>query len=185
MKPRIAPLEPPYPEALAGELAAMMPPGMEPIALFRTLARNPRVLGKIRGGSLLDRGSIDRHDREVVVLRTCARCGSEYEWGVHAAFFAPRFGFDAAMLAATVHGGADDPAFSETDRLLVRLVDELHDSSTVSEPLWQSLTAHWAPEQLVELVVLAGFYHCISFVTNALAIGREPFAPRFPRPPCP
>jgi 4-carboxymuconolactone decarboxylase len=89
------------------------------------------------------------------------------------------------MLAATVHGGADDPVFSETDGLLVRLVDELHDSSTVSEPLWQNLTAHWTPEQLVELVVLAGFYHCISFVTNALAIGREPFAPRFPRPPCP
>jgi alkylhydroperoxidase family enzyme len=179
-KPRIEPLEPPYPEAIAAELAAMMPPGMEPIALFRTLARNPRVLGKIRRASLLDRGSIERHDREIVILRTCARCGSEYEWGVHAAVFAPRFGIDAAMLDATVHGSAGDPPFSETDALLVRLADELHETSSVSDDLWRSLRAHWTDEQLVELVVLAGFYHCIAFVTNALAIEPEPLAPRFP-----
>ncbi|HEV7760231.1 MAG TPA: hypothetical protein VGO78_14620 [Acidimicrobiales bacterium] len=33
-------------------------------------------------------------DREIVIDRTCARCGCQYEWGVHVAFFgdrAPRF----------------------------------------------------------------------------------------------
>jgi 4-carboxymuconolactone decarboxylase len=180
VNPRIAPLEPPYEESVAADLAAMMPPGMEPIALFRTLARNPRVLGKIRAGNLLDRGSIDRHDREIVILRTCARCGSEYEWGVHAAIFAARFGIDEAALAATVHAGPVDPAFSERDRLLVRMVDELHETSTLSEPLWRELRARWKDEQLVELVVLTGFYHSISFVTNAFAIAREDLAARFP-----
>jgi 4-carboxymuconolactone decarboxylase len=180
VKPRIAPLSPPYDAAVAADLAAMMPPGMEPIVLFRTLARNPRILGKIRSSNLLDRGSIDRHDREIVILRTCARCGSEYEWGVHAAVFAARFGIDEAALRATVHGGSDDPAFSERDRLLVRMVDELHEASTLSDGLWSELRATYSEEQLVELVVLTGFYHSISFVTNAFAIAREDLAPRFP-----
>lgn len=183
MDPRIAPLEPPYPEPVAAELAAMMPPGVEPIALFRTLARNPRVLGKIRHGNLLDRGSIERRDRELVILRTCARCGSEYEWGIHASVFAPRLGIEPATLGATVHGDAGDPAFTERDALLVRLVDELHDTNRLSRELWDALRGCWSDEQLVELVVLAGFYHCISFVTNAFAIGLEPGAARFPAPP--
>jgi alkylhydroperoxidase family enzyme len=70
----------------------MMPPGMAPLRLFRTIAHNPRVLEKIRASNLLDRGSLDRRDREIVILRTTARCGCEYEWGVHVAFFSAKVG---------------------------------------------------------------------------------------------
>jgi 4-carboxymuconolactone decarboxylase len=178
MLPRIHPLDPPYDSGLAEELAAMMPPGVEPLGLFRTLARNRRVLGRIRGGNLLDRGSISRRDREIVILRTCARCGSEYEWGVHAAFFAERFAIDQALLTATVHDDAN--AFESTDALLVRLVDELHETATLSDALWTELVAHWNEEQLIEFVVLTGFYHTISFVTQAFGVANEPFAARFP-----
>jgi len=48
----------------------MMPPGVEPLGLFRTLAHNPRVLSKIRASNLLDRGSLDRRDREIAAKRT-------------------------------------------------------------------------------------------------------------------
>ena len=92
MKPRIAPLEEPFPLDRAEVLAAMMPPGVPPIRLFRTLAQNGRILGKIRAANLLDRGALERRERELVILRTCARCHSEYEWGVHVAVFAERVG---------------------------------------------------------------------------------------------
>jgi len=178
--PRLAPLAPPYPPEIAAELERMMPPGVPPLLLFRTLAHNPRVLAKIRASNLLDRGSIDRREREIVILRTTARCGAEYEWGVHVGFFAAKVGLTDAEVRATARGGADDAVWSPGDRLLVRLVDELHDTSGVSDPLWQALAAEWKPEQLVELVVLAGFYHTISFVLNAFAVEHEAGAPRFP-----
>jgi hypothetical protein len=38
--PRIAPLDPPYEPAVEDQLRAMMPPGVPPIGLFRTLVRN-------------------------------------------------------------------------------------------------------------------------------------------------
>ncbi len=60
-------------------------------------------------------------------------------------------------------------AFPPRERLLLRLVDELHDTAQVSESLWQELRAEWTDEQLVEAVVLVGRYHLISFVTNGVS----------------
>jgi alkylhydroperoxidase family enzyme len=178
--PRIDPLEPPYTEPVAGDLAAMMPPGVEPLRLFRTLAHNPRILSKIRASNLLDRGSLDRRDRELVILRTCGRCASEYEWGVHVAIFARRFGLGEQEIAGTRLAPWNDPLWSERDRDLVRLVDELHENASISDALWERLAATRDPDQLVELIVLTGFYHTISFVTNGLRVALEPLAERFP-----
>lgn len=178
--PRIAPLAPPHDPPLAATLAAMMPPGVEPLALFRTLAHNPRVLEKIRAGNLLDRGSLDRRDRELVILRTTARCGAEYEWGVHVAFFAARVGLSDALVEATATAAADAPVWTPREALLIRLSDALHDGATIADDLWAALAGGWSAEQLVELIVLAGFYHTVSFVVNALQVEAEPFAARFP-----
>jgi hypothetical protein len=45
--------------------------------------------------SLLDRGPVSRRHREIVIDRTCARCGCAYEWGVHVALFAQRVALTA------------------------------------------------------------------------------------------
>jgi alkylhydroperoxidase family enzyme len=177
---RLAPLAPPYPPEVAGELARMMPPGVPPIALFRTVAHNPRVLGRWRGGSLLDRGAITLRQREIVILRTTARLGAEYEWGVHIAFFAEKAGFSAAERAATVHAGAE--AWSGPEATLVRVVDALVDTATLDDALWAEAAAAFAPAQLVEILSLVGLYHMVAFVVNAAGVEREPGAPEFPPP---
>jgi 4-carboxymuconolactone decarboxylase len=177
---RIRPLEPPYPSEVAEDLAAMMPPGVEPLRLFRALARNPRVLSRIRAGNLLDRGSLDRVDRELAILRTCARCGSEYEWGVHVVAFARRYGIAEEKISGTVLWDAGHAGWSPKERAIVRLADELHDTATVGDALWAELERHFEPAQLVEFLVLIGFYHTISFVTNGLAIALEPAGACFP-----
>ena len=178
--PRVAPLEPPYPEPVQAALDRIMPAGVPPLALFRTLARNERVFLRVMAGSLLDRGPIGLREREIVIDRTCARCRSEYEWGVHVAFFAERVGLSPEQVAATVDG--DPAAFPERERLLLRLADALHDEARVEDDLWAALRAHFTEEQLIELVALAGSYHLISFVTNALRIPLELYGARFPRP---
>ena len=48
----------------------------------------PRAWDKFRAGSLLDRGPLSLREREIVIDRTCALTGCEYEWGVHVALFA-------------------------------------------------------------------------------------------------
>ena len=115
-----------------------------------------------------------------MIERVTARCGCEYEWGVHATAFGAAAGLDEALLRATVHGVPADAAWSETDRLLVRLVDELHDTARVSDDLWHALAARWPAETLLELLVLVGWYHVIAFVANAARVELEPWGQRFP-----
>ena len=175
---RIAPCDPPFDAAVAEELGRLMPPGVPPLLLFRTLGRNPRVLRRVRQGGLLDPGSITVRERELVILRTCALCGSEYEWGVHAAFFADAAGLGAAQLAATVSG--DRTALPVAEHALFALCEALHERAAVPDGVWGALAARYRPDQLIELVMLAGQYHMVSFLTNALEIALEPGAPRFP-----
>jgi alkylhydroperoxidase family enzyme len=179
--PRLAPIEPPYAPEIAAELRRMMPPGVPPIALFRTVAHNPRVLSRWRGGALLDKGSISLRRREIVILRTAARLGAEYEWGVHIAFFAAKAGFSDAERAATVHGGAE--AWSGAEAVLIRIVDALVDDATLGDALWAEAAAQFSPAQLVEILSLVGFYHVVSFVVNATGVAGEPGAPGFPPRP--
>ena len=176
----MAALEPPYAEAVQAALDRIMPPGAPPLALFRTLAVNERVFLRMMAGGLLDRGTLTLREREIVIDRTCWRCGAEYEWGVHATWFGPKAKLSPAELAALCAGEPPPGVLGERDLLLVRLCDELHATAHVSDALWAELAAAWRPDQLVELIVLAGYYHAIAFVANGLRVPLEPFAARFP-----
>ncbi len=181
MVARLEALKPPYDPQIARALERLMGgPGIEPLVLFRTIAHNPALLDKLRsmGSYLLNFGTIDPIEREIVILRTCARCGSKYEWGVHVAIFSAAVGLTERQVAASVVD--DEGAWTPRQSLLVRLVDELHDDQRVSDDLWAALDREWSPGQLVELVTLVGQYHAISFVTNAFTIPLEAFGARFP-----
>ena len=177
--PRVTPLEPPYPAQMQADFDKLMR-GAAPLVLFRTIARNPRVLQRFMAGALLDRGSIALRSRELMILRTCARCRAEYEWGVHVAVFREKAQWTGEQLQSTVRGGPADACWSAEDRLVIRLADQLHDTNDVDDGLWRDLAAHFAADQLIELVVLAGLYHGVSYLINAMRVQHEAFAPRFP-----
>ena len=42
--------------------------------------------------------------------------------------------------------------------------------------------ASFSDEQIIELIVLCGFYHTISFVARGLELPLEDYAARFPMP---
>lgn len=177
---RITPAEPPYPTAIAAELARIMPKGVEPLVLFRTLARNPRVFEKMFAGGLLDKGALSLGQREVVIDRTTARLGCEYELGVHIAFFAARVGFDAQRIAATVTGPTDAACWTADQQALLALVDDLVDRRTIGAETWASLIAHFDEARILEAIALVGYYHTISFLCRGLELPLEPYAARFP-----
>lgn len=177
--PRITPAEAPFEPAIAENFARIMPPGIEPLKLFRTMARNPRVIQRMFAGSLLDKGTIELRDREIIILRTCARCRSEYEWGVHVAMFAQRAGLSEREIAATCDNSHSGDGWSPSDGALVKLVDELHDKASISDAVWADLMQFYSEEQALEMIALVGYYHTISFMTNAARIELENYAPRF------
>lgn len=171
---RLEPISQPYAAEVAAELAQMP----ADIALFRTVAHNPRVLSRWRGGGLLDKGSITLRQRELIILRTTARLKAEYEWGVHVAYFKAKAGFSDAEIAATAQ---DDAAGWPADEaVLVAMTDALVDHGTVDDLLWQRAAGYYKADQLIEILALVGFYHLVSFTVNATGVALEPGAPRFP-----
>lgn len=178
---RIEPLAAPYEPSVAQAFSSFLPPGMEPLKLFRTQARNPRVLQRMFASNLLDPGTLGMRVRELVILRTCARCGSEYEWGVHVALFAKAAGLSPSDIDATLASGPAEAALPAGDLVLLRAVDALHDTATIPDGLWQELAQHYDPAQILEIIALAGNYHAVSFLANAAKVELEAFAPRFPR----
>jgi alkylhydroperoxidase family enzyme len=180
---RITPVSPPYEPGIAHQLEAMMPPGVPPILLFRTFVRNQpmtEAMGEWGRYELGRRLSLSMREREIVIDRTCARCGCEYEWGVHVAFFAERVGLSGPQITSLTHGGAGDVCWAEArERLLIRAVDALHDHSDVDDPLWDELDTTFRPEELLDLLMLCGWYHAISFTANGARVPLENSAPRF------
>jgi alkylhydroperoxidase family enzyme len=178
---RVPPVDPPYSQPVAQALSRIMPEGVPPLVLFRTLLHNERVFLRIMASGLLDRGSITLREREIVIDRTCFRCGSEYEYGVHVAFFGAKARFTEEEVRGLCAEDPDTTAFAPRERLLLKLCDELHATAHVSDPLWAELAKEWSHEQLVELVALVGQYHGISFTTNAFRLPLEAFSARFAR----
>lgn len=177
---RINQVSPPYPAAVQNEFDVIMPAGVPALNIFRTVAQNQRVLQRMVRGGLLDKGSISLADRELVILRACARCDAEYEWGVHVAGFSAKIGFSQLQIANTRNETVNPELWNQQQQLLIELVDELHDTCQLSDALWEKLENHYQPDQLVELVMLAGLYHAVSFIVNSFRIEKEAFAPSFP-----
>ena len=183
--PRIAPAAEPYEPRVAAELARIMPPGIEPLVLFRTMARSPRVFAKLFAGGLLDRGPLSLRQREIVIDRTTARLGCEYEWGVHVALFAQRAGLQESEIAATVLDPAGAAGWVPAERALIALVDDLVDRRRIGDATWTDLTAHFDDPQILEAIALVGYYHSISFLCNGLELPLESYAARFPKTAAP
>ncbi len=131
---RIAPLAPPCEADVEQALREWMPPGVteEPLALFKVLHHHRELASRMRvlGAGLLAHGELPALDR------VTARCGCRYEWGVHAAVFAPAVGLTPEQLEATVSGDSRHPAWPERHRVLIAAVDEPHDTATVSDAAW-------------------------------------------------
>lgn len=180
---RIPPVSAPYEPEIEVLLRRMTPPeAVDVLQLFRVFARHPLLAERLMpwGGFMLGRHAmLPLRDREVVIDRACARCGAEYEWGVHVTAFANAAGFTPAQVVAIERGRADDASLTERDALLVRLVDSLHDTADVDDDLWVQLAAVWSEPQLLELLLLAGWYRAISYVCNAARVPLERWQARF------
>jgi alkylhydroperoxidase family enzyme len=181
---RIAPLTEPFDAGTGELLTAMMPAGAAPLALFRTLAKNHGLASSMHQGQgsylLSRRFTVDMRVREIVIDRVCSRSRCEYEFGVHVAYFADRVGLGRDQLRSLVWGDADDPCWTEArERVIIRFVDSLHDTADVDDELWRALATYFTEEQLLDLLVLAGWYHAISFVARAACVPLEDWAPTF------
>ena len=144
--------------------------GGGPPNVFTTLARNRRLFRPwLRfAGRLMPGGSLPRAEAELVILRVAHNCESDYEWGYHA-----RLGRAAGLSAAEVErvrSGPDAEGWSPERVSLLRAADELHRERTISDELWDQLSARLSEPELIELCMLVGHYEMLAMTLNALGV---------------
>jgi alkylhydroperoxidase family enzyme len=177
---RIAPLDPPYAPGIQEQFDRIMR-GAPPLVLFRVMAGHSRAWEKFRAGGLLDRGPLSLREREIVIDRTCALNACEYEWGVHVTTFAAAAHLTDEQVRATVQGPADAPCWSAAEQAMIAAVDALHMRSTLSDAEYKALSAHCGEDQILEIILLCGFYRTVSYLANGLTLPLEEKAARFPK----
>lgn len=169
----IKPLVPPYSPEVQSRFDAVMPPGVEPLLLFRVMAKSERAWSKLLGGSMLDSGPLTLRQREIVIIRSCVLAECEYEWGVHVTFFAKVAGLRVEELLETVNGDARSPCWTPDESVLVLAADALFAKGKLNGAEIDELKLHYDDEQIIEVIQLCGYYRTISYLVRTFDLPLE------------
>jgi alkylhydroperoxidase family enzyme len=150
-----------------------------PLNIFRTLAHNRPLSKGFRtlGAHLLSGGVLPAREREIVILRVGWRAGSEYEFGQHTVI-GKSAGLTDEEVARLADAGAGE--WAPEDQALVSLADEICEDDVASDQTWRALKERWNDAELLELLVLAGYYRLVSGMLNSVGVALEPATPGWP-----
>jgi 4-carboxymuconolactone decarboxylase len=180
--PRIPPLPPDQWTGDLKQILEAVPGGVSQRLgdnnIFPTLAHNPELFRAwLRfGGYLLTAGKLSGRDRELLILRTAIVCQSSYEWGQHV-----RISLDGGIEREVIDRVLDGPeadGWSAHEAALLRAVDELHESSQISDATWQTLSETYDQAELIEATMVVGHYTMLAGALNSFGVeldeGLEP-----------
>jgi alkylhydroperoxidase family enzyme len=159
--------------------------------LFRALAKTSRWFGRSQvpgiflvlntqrrlflpwlwfASRLMPYGTLPDTVRELLILRTGWNCRCRYEWGQHV-----EIGLRTGLCDLDIVQVSQGPqAFEDAcQRTTLQACDELCLYNVVQAPTWQALSEHWAPPELVEILVLVGHYRMLAGLLNSAALPLE------------
>ena len=136
--------------------------------LYRTLGHAPWLLDRWIdfAWALRLEAVTDRALRELMIMRNAQLSGADYEWRHHWPM-----AIDAGVDEAKLHALGEwtgSALFSPVERAVLTLVDEVTPGGPLSDAAWAALAEHFAPGEIVELVMTVAFYCCVSRVLGAL-----------------
>jgi 4-carboxymuconolactone decarboxylase len=173
--PRLAPLpQEDWDERARSSLSALLPAeranARDAGNVLATMVRHPDLTGAyLRFNAYLLRDStLSARVREVALLRIVHRRNCGYLWTHHVPI-AERAGLSPAEIELIRCGELVD----EADSAVVRAVDELDESSTVSDATWETLGRHFDDPQRMDLVFTIGGYGLLAMAVNTFGIEDE------------
>jgi AhpD family alkylhydroperoxidase len=177
--PRVAPLTKEQRTPAQQDMLASRPD----YNVYKTLAHHVDLYNRWSplGRFVMTESSLPPREREMVMLRMGWLCQSEYEWAQHARIAKAQAGMtneDIHRIAA----GATAAGWSEFDRTLLRMVDELRYEAMISDATWQALRTRYSVQQAIEAMYTASQYQLVSMALNTLGVQLDPgLEERFPK----
>lgn len=180
--PRIAPidLDDVTDDELRTTLAGALTLDGRPLNIFGVLGHHPKLLKRFNllGGFILNKGLLPEREREMVILRIGWNARAVYEFGQHTVI-GRRCGLTDEEIAALTKA-PDEHEWSADDRALIAMADDLSADDCVSDATWAALSTRWSDAELVELLIVAGFYRLVSGFLNSAGVQLDDGVPGFP-----
>ena len=108
---------------------------------------------------------------ELVILRTAEIVGSDYEINQHRPLM-KLCGYSDAQIAA-VPSWRGSSLFDDTQRVLLRYVEQVAHGGDVDDATFAALSQHFSPQEIVEITMTVGRYYSTGLFTKALRIEVE------------
>jgi AhpD family alkylhydroperoxidase len=148
--------------------------GTAPPAIFTTLGRGRGLFwGWLHfAGKLMPGGKLPRRETELVILRVATLRGCDYEFEHHV-----RLGRRAGVTPADVERvkvGSSAEGLSETEKLLLRVTEEVLATKDLTDATWSALRAAYDERTCIELLLLIGHYDMLATTLMTLRLTPDP-----------
>ena len=183
--PRIPPVPPrDWPPELL-EATAQWPglkarPELRRAGVYATFANHPALFQAIGGLAvhILHGNSLPDRAREVAIMRACARARGAYPYRQHVGI-GRSAGVTEAELAVL---GQLQPALLDGElRVLVEMVDGLYRDNDLDDGVWARAQAAFSNDQIMDVILICGFYGLVSAVLNVARTPLEPGSDSLPK----
>lgn len=121
------------------------------------------------GAALLGSKTFDGKLRELVILQVGKVCNGAYEWVQHVPI-AQAYGATDEQILALEKGNIESECFGEIEKAVLRFATDALENVKVSKKTFDEAAAHLSPAQIVELIMIVGFYRTVAVLTESTDI---------------
>lgn len=147
------------------------------VNIFRVLMQHPkltRAWSKFANYILSDQQTLGAREREILILRIGWRNQAPYEYEQHV-----RIGKAAGLTDDEIDriGKGPSAGWNKHDAALIQAADDLFDNSVVSDETWNTLSARYNTQELMDVVFTVGQYNLVSWALNSLGVPLDAYLP--------
>jgi alkylhydroperoxidase family enzyme len=167
----------PYPDLAktSPEVCDMLSRLPAPANIFNMLAHAETCVKPVMklGGTLLGKLKLEPKLRELCLLHAVKLEGGEYEWAQHIPI-ALDLGCTQAQIDALAEGDDAASCFTDQEKAALQFTRGVVLDAAGSQPQLAAIRAHLSEREIVELIVMAGFYAMLARLTEALGVEIDP-----------
>ncbi len=167
----------PYPDLTkaSAEVTDMLARLPAPANIFNMMAHAETCLKPVMklGGTLLGKLELAPKLRELCLLHAVKLAGGEYEWVQHVPI-ARDLGCSQAQIDALERGDDGAACFEAQEQAALRFTREAVTRNAASEAALANAREHLSDREVVELILMIGFYTMLARLTETLGVEQDP-----------
>lgn len=164
------------PDATSGDMRASFDRMPIKLNIFRMLAHaETNFIPAMRfANSILHRQKLSHVNRELLILQVAQWEGGSYEWRQHVPI-ALGVGVKQPQIDCIGRGNYEQ-AFDAAERALLAFGREVIENVRVSDPTFAAIGKHFSEQEIVEAILVIGFYMMMARLTEATETDLDPAA---------